>query len=194
MFAFIDGPFPFWQVLLLSFGFGFLAGLCYECLRIVRTAVKTVYRPMKKTGKVILFSLDFVLDLVFFLVLSVASVLFWFVCNRGQLRLSMLFMSGVGLYVYFVTLGRAIVCIHRAILSWTYRFLCLVYRHTLAHLFGFLLWVYRKTLGALTGYLCARAAMIYENLECRRAKRSLERLVYASQSGFAEYDDYISIV
>ncbi len=194
MFAFIDGPFPFWQVLFFSLGFGFLAGLWYECLRIVRTAVKTVYRPTKRAGRILLGVLDFILDLVYFLVLSVAAVLSMFVCNRGQLRLSMLLAAGVGLYLYFVTIGRMIVCIHRAILRWIYRFLCLIYRYTLRYVFWFLRWIYRKTLWVLWEWLAEKISVLYEKFESNRAKRCMTRLVRACEDGFAGYEDYISIV
>ncbi len=193
MFAYVEGPFSFWQVLLLSFGFGLLSGLWYECLRIVRTAVKTVYIPKKRMGRILLFVLHFGLDMIFFLVLSVAAVLFLFVCNRGQLRLSMLVSAGGGLYVYFVTLGRVIVRLHTAILRWTYRLLCFVYRHTLGYFICFLIWAYQRTLGILVHMAQAWLAERFHDFLCNRAKRRLDLLIAACENGFSEYEDYIFI-
>lgn len=193
MFAYIEGPFSFWQVLLLSFGFGLSTGLWYECLRIVRTAVKTVYTPHKRVGRVMMFLLDFWLDFAFFLILTVAAVLFLFVCNRGQLRLSILVAAGFGLYVYFCTLGRVIVRIHTVILRWMYRFLCFLYRYTIGYFLVLLRWIYRRTLGILVHRFCRWMAEMWTCVECYMAKRRLERILRVSEKGFVGYDDYISI-
>ena len=193
MFAYVDGPFSFGQVLLLSFGMGLLGGIWYECLRIVRTAVKTIYAPQNKVGRIFLCSLDFGLDMTFFLVLSVATVLFLFVCNRGQLRLSMLVSAGMGLYVYFVTLGRVILRLHTAILRLVYRLFCYVYRYTLGYLWGFVKWLYQGTLGIVVCRIQLWLKERFHDFLCGRAKRRLERLVTVFEKSFAEFDDYISI-
>ena len=193
MFAYIDGPFPYHTVLLLSVVFGFLGGLLYECFRILRTAVATVSLPKRKAYAWIHKLIVFGEDLLFFLILGVAAVLFLFVFNRGQLRLSMPISMLLGFGLYCCTLGKLLFSLHSALLRFVCRVLSLLYFYTLRYLFMFLAYLVRITFGRLYRRAAAFLRRLYVRYLLNRANAKLSQLYSAAEKGFTDFSDHISI-
>ena len=117
MFAYTEGPFSFWTILLFSLCFGVASGVLYEGMRFLRVAMEMILTCKSKSTFLVRFAIVFLLDLLFFICISVAAVLFLFVCNRGQLRLSILGMMAFGFYLYNVNIGRHVRRMHRRVLK-----------------------------------------------------------------------------
>ncbi len=193
MFAYIDGPYPYYTVVFFAFLFGVGAGLLYECFRILRCAGGILF-PIKGRGSEVLRIAAVCLqDLTYFLLLTVAAVLFLFAFNRGQLRLSLLLSMFLGFVLYLATIGKLILRLHRAILRVIYRVLRFVYFHTLYYLFVFLCYLYRKTLARLFTYFTGLCESIIQKIRRKHRKSLLENLILQARGGFEGESDHISI-
>ena len=193
MFAYINGPYPYRTVLLFALLFGICAGLFYECFRILRTAGSILFPITGKLFAILCHVLVGMLDLLFFGSLGIAGVLFLYVCNRGQLRLSILLMMALGFAAYLLILGKWILRLHRAILRAVYGILRFVYRHTLYHLFRLLRFLYAKSIGKLFDKITALCEKSLQKMLLRHRLRRLDRLMDAAENGFAGMEDHISL-
>ena len=90
---------------LLSLGFGFLMGIFYDLVRIVRISIS-------KSKKVI-----FVFDLLYFVFLGFCSYIFFLVVNEGDIRAFLLLGEGIGFAIYYFSLGVVVYTASEKILS-----------------------------------------------------------------------------
>lgn len=82
------------NVFLYSVGFGFLLGLLYDILKIIRVLI------IKSNRAVI------IQDVVYFLLCSLLTFLFLLVVNNGKFRFNVFVALAFGFFVYYLTLGR----------------------------------------------------------------------------------------
>lgn len=193
MFAYIDGPFPFYKVLLLSVLFGFLGGLIYECFRLVRFAMITMKKPSGKIFVIVNNVFVFAWDLIYFLVLTIASILFIFVVNRGQLRLSMLAAMSFGFCFYYVTLGKLLSAVYGTILRVSAFLLRYIYGHTVVYLVALEVYLFRISFGRVYLYLKKYWVRFWLRILIKRSKLKLDRLLTSAKNGFINMDDHISV-
>ena len=193
MFAYTEGPFPYHLVLLFSLLFGVLGGLFYECFRMMRTALQTVDFPKRTAFDVLGVILLFLQDLLFFWMLSVAAVLFLFVFNRGQLRLSMLLSMLFGFWFYYCTLGKLLCSLHEAVLGFLARTWKWVYNHTLRYLIVLLKYLVRISLGKVYLILKNACKRLWLRYRIYRAGKKLSLLIQSAQNGFENFSDHVSI-
>ena len=193
MFSYVAGPYPYYTVLLYAFLLGVLAGLLYECFRILRSALKYLLCEQKPFGRYLHILLVFLQDTLYFLILTVATVLFLYICNRGQLRLSILFCMLLGFVCYMKTVGKLIFKLHTAILSWSAKILHFVYRHTIRYVLLFLRYLYRQSVGRLLLYLKKRIECILQKYAHRRGMCQLEKLIKESGAELKEGKDFVSL-
>lgn len=191
MFAYIDGPYPYYTVLFYALLFGLGAGLFYECFRILRCAVNILLPAKRKTFRVIHLVAVFFEDLLFFLVLSAFGILFLYGCNRGQLRISILLAMGVGFAVYLLTLGKWVFRLHSLILYTAHRVLVFLYRHTLYYVLIFLRFLYKRTVGKLLKKIKIILNHYYRKILLRRHARQFSRLLDSAKNGFEGMGDHI---
>ena len=78
---------------LLSLGFGFLMGILYDLVRIVRISIS-------KSKKLIL-----IFDLLYCIFLGFCSYIFFLVVNEGDIRGFLLLGEGIGFAIYYFSLG-----------------------------------------------------------------------------------------
>jgi len=173
VFAYVDGPYPYPMVLLLSFLFGIGMGLFYECFRVLRTALGRLENAPYRIIRMVYCALVFAQDLIFFLAMAVCGVLFLYVCNRGQLRLSILLMIASGFCLYLLTLGRLVFRLHSALIGFLYRILRFVYRYTFGVLFRALYFLWQKSFGK---WLWKLGKILQEYLLMRKKRRAYRRL------------------
>ncbi|MBR2454812.1 MAG: spore cortex biosynthesis protein YabQ [Clostridia bacterium] len=113
---------------LLSLGFGFLMGIFYDLVRIVRISIS-------KSKKVIL-----VFDLLYFVFLGFCSYLFFLVVNEGDIRAFLLLGEGIGFSIYYFSLGVVVFTASEKILSITKKVISKILKIIL---FPFV-WVFKK--------------------------------------------------
>lgn len=78
---------------LLSLGFGFLMGIFYDLLRIIRISIS-------KSKKIVL-----VFDLLYCICLGFCSYIFFLVVNEGDIRAFLLLGEAIGFATYYFSLG-----------------------------------------------------------------------------------------
>lgn len=83
------------NLFLLSLGAGFVLGVVYDILRAVRLTISK--------GKVIIF----IFDILYFLIFSLATFLFFLAVNKGEFRSYMIFGEILGFVFYYVSFGIA---------------------------------------------------------------------------------------
>lgn len=81
---------------LLSLGFGFLMGILYDLVRIVRISIS------KRKTAIIVF------DLIYCVFLGFCSYIFFLVVNEGDIRAFLLLGEGIGFAIYYFSLGVAV--------------------------------------------------------------------------------------
>ena len=194
MFAYIEGPFPYHIVLLFSVLFGVLSGVCYECFRLLRYAIKLAVKPKRKAVEAACKILVFCQDVLYFLVLALFAILFLFVFNRGQLRLSMLLAMLVGFIAYYYTLGRLLFTLYRAILRVSYRICNTIYQYTLRYLFLLTAYLVRKTVGRLYLYVKAVLKRLWLRYLIYSMQMKLSQYEKLAEGGFENMSDDISIM
>lgn len=113
---------------LLSLGFGFLMGIFYDLVRIVRISIS-------KSKKVIL-----VFDLLYFVLLGFCSYLFFLVVNEGDIRAFLLLGEGIGFAVYYFSLGVVVFTASEKILSTTKKVISKIFKI----IFFPFIWVFKK--------------------------------------------------
>ena len=82
------------QIFLYSVGFGFIIGLLYDILRIIRVLVI-------KNSKAIS-----VQDIAYFLLCAILTFIFLLVVNNGRFRFNTLVALVTGFFAYYFTVGR----------------------------------------------------------------------------------------
>ena len=113
---------------LLSLGFGFLMGIFYDLVRIVRISIS-------KSKKVIL-----VFDLLYFVFLGFCSYLFFLVVNEGDIRAFLLLGEGIGFSIYYFSLGVVVFTASEKILSITKKVISKILKIILLPF----VWVFKK--------------------------------------------------
>ena len=83
------------NLFLLSLGTGFILGIVYDILRAIRLTISK--------GKVIIF----VFDIIYFLIFSLATFLFFLAVNKGEFRSYMIFGEILGFFFYYISFGIA---------------------------------------------------------------------------------------
>ena len=193
MFSYVEGPYPYAEVLLYAFFFGVLAGLWYECFRIVRSALKSVFHVQKPPWRYLYIFFVFLQDILYFLILTVAAVLFLYVCNRGQLRISILLCMTFGFGCYMKTVGKLIFRLHTVLLRLIVKTLRSVYRYTLRYILLFLRYLYKRSVGKLIVYLKKHIQSMLKKYARLLAMRQLEKLIKESSTELKEGKDYVSL-
>ena len=83
------------NLFLLSLGAGFILGIVYDILRAIRLTISK--------GKFIIF----VFDIIYFLIFSLATFLFFLAVNKGEFRSYMIFGEILGFIFYYISFGIA---------------------------------------------------------------------------------------
>lgn len=83
------------NLFLLSLGAGFVLGIVYDILRTIRLTISR--------GKIIIF----IFDILYFLIFSLATFLFFLAINKGEFRSYMIFGEILGFIFYYVSFGIA---------------------------------------------------------------------------------------
>ena len=83
------------NLFLLSLGAGFVLGVVYDILRTIRLTISK--------GKTIIF----IFDILYFLIFSLATFLFFLAVNKGEFRSYMIFGEILGFLFYYVSFGIA---------------------------------------------------------------------------------------
>lgn len=83
------------NLFLLSLGAGFVLGVVYDILRTIRLTISK--------GKAIIF----IFDILYFLIFSLATFLFFLAVNKGEFRSYMIFGEILGFIFYYVSFGIA---------------------------------------------------------------------------------------
>ena len=78
------------NLFLLSLGAGFVLGIVYDILRTIRLTISR--------GKIIIF----IFDILYFLIFSLATFLFFLAINKGEFRSYMIFGEILGFIFYFL--------------------------------------------------------------------------------------------
>ena len=193
MFAYTEAPYTYPAVLLLAFLYGVGAGLLYEIFRILRSMTDILFPIRSKVLSILHVIVVFWQDLLYFGILSATGVLFLYVFNRGQLRISLILMMALGLCLYLVTIGKWIYGLHRFILSVTYRLLRFLYMHSLYYLFVFLGYLYRKTIGKAFLYVIKKGNSLYLKVFGVYRRRRLDRFIKDLPSTLCEPSEHLSI-
>ena len=193
MFSYVEGPYPYYIVLWYGLWFGVFAGLLYECFRILRCAQRQMLKGSGRFLEFLNILLVFFQDILYFLLLSVAAVLFIYVCNRGQLRISILVCMALGFVFYIKTVGRLIFTLHMRLLSLIAFAFRLVFRYTLRYLFLFFIWVYRSSIGKAVMCFRNTRKRIWEQYAYRSGMRKLEKLIKVSKEPLKEGKDFVSL-
>lgn len=113
---------------LLSLGFGFLMGILYDFVRIVRISIS-------KSKKLIL-----VFDLLYCIFLGFCSYVFFLVVNEGDIRGFLLLGEGIGFAIYYFSLGIVVFAASEKIVDSIKRFVLKFFKIVL---FPFV-WVFKK--------------------------------------------------
>lgn len=93
------------QVFLMSLGFGFLMGLVYDGVRIVRVSISR--------GR----SAFLIFDLLYCIFLCFASFLFFLAVNEGEIRFYILLGEAAGFAIYYFSLGALIFSVSEKIID-----------------------------------------------------------------------------
>ncbi len=83
------------NLFLLSLGAGFVLGVIYDILRAIRLTISK--------GKVIIF----IFDILYFMIFSLATFLFFLAVNKGEFRSYMIFGEILGFIFYYISFGIA---------------------------------------------------------------------------------------
>lgn len=83
------------NLFLLSLGAGFVLGVVYDILRTIRLTISK--------GKAIIF----IFDILYFLIFSLATFLFFLAVNKGEFRSYMIFGEILGFLFYYISFGIA---------------------------------------------------------------------------------------
>lgn len=90
---------------LLSMGFGFIMGILYDFVRIIRLAVNR--------GK----ALQIASDILYFILLGFLTFLFCLIINEGEIRLYILVGEAMGFGIYYFSLGAVIFSVSEKIIG-----------------------------------------------------------------------------
>ena len=191
MFAYTEAPFAFYTVLLFSLLYGFLAGLVYEMFRIVRFSFGYILPRRVAAVRWLMRVALFFADLMFFFLIGIAAVLFLFVFNRGQLRLSMLVLMTAGFGMYYVTLGRILCCLYKTIVQLMFRIAKKIYFHTVRYVFIFIFFIWKMTMGKVIGKFKLGIEHLTFRLTVACYERRLDLWQKSAENGLLDREDHI---
>lgn len=117
--------------ILYSAVIGFVFGCVYDALRLIRTAF---YMAGKKVLTNVIY---FTCDVLFFIIIAVASAIFIFHVNNGRIRGIAIFGSLAGFTVYYNTVGRLTSAVYRYIIKGVYRVLRFIWETVLLAIWHF---------------------------------------------------------
>ena len=194
MFAYVDGPFSYVEVLGFSFLFGMMCGFLYEFFRILRTARAPLFTSKRKVMNLFNFGIIFVEDIIYFVLITACAVVFVFVFNRGQVRLSMLPAIGLGFFVYLKTIGRFLKALHGAMLRIVYRLILWIYHYTLRYVFIFLIFIIKQTLGRVYLLLYKQLLNWLYAIQLKCGRRRLDKFLHNLEGDtLTLMDDHVSL-
>lgn len=101
---------------------GVAFGVLYDVFRILRRAVRGIDRS--PVG----YALTFAQDILFFVITAAASAIFFYKFNSGRVRLSGVAFMILGFSAYYFTVGRLVMLVADAIISFIYKVFCQIVR------------------------------------------------------------------
>jgi Spore cortex protein YabQ (Spore_YabQ). len=144
---------------------GCVFGILYDVFRIIRRSVRGADRNP------VAYAFIFIQDIIFFIVAAAASAIFFYKFNSGRIRLSGIAFIIVGFSAYYFTLGKLVMLIADAIISFirslmrlVWKFICLLFSPVVM-LFNFLSSCLRRRVRQLSLRIYTRATLVtYQKL------------------------------
>lgn len=160
-------------LLIRSFVCGVLLGVFYDIISFFKLMLITIETcgRYKTLHRVILFSVTFVTDVIFWIAFAVTSILLVYKVVGGAFRFSVYIMLLLGVFLYRVTFGRLLLTIRTAAARLLGRLAAVTVRYVLFRplkgLFFVLIKIYHLTIGQIIDkiYMAARHGRKSEDAE-----------------------------